>query len=284
MMSEYDEKRKTELLSLLERKGLDKLDTDIDHIIELENEMTNHKNMVMALIESGIISDLEFDIKIAKCFDVFLTKIASKFGEPLCRAIYDYLPGEELGFLVGYKENNLASIATKVLDSASSLKEFIESHHDGFIQEDAYLRLLHDINHISYTSTEVIKGINKEQQLISDIEKRIAYRLEIIDTNPVFQEDFSWGKPSVPITYNITKPVARANHLSSQQDRRALRRKKLRVAQRYADFKTTQYYGAYGNTTRDLKLDNLFRDIESEFSDVKADLISIRKIINKSEC
>lgn len=181
VMNEYDIARKKELKDLLDSKDIDSLSEDaLNALTELENEMTDNKNMLVVLNESGIVGDQEFDLKIAKCFDIFLTKTTSLLGEDLCKSIYDYLPGDELGFLEGFKENRLANIANEVLNMTSNLKGLIK---DSFQpdHQDQYAPILDMVELISNSSNLVAKGITEEHQLILEVRREILANIAIIN-------------------------------------------------------------------------------------------------------
>jgi len=100
-MTELDiQIRKEEIIEKIKIRNIVNITpVDIDSILEFESIMTNNKDMVLELNEQGIIEDSHLEGMISKCFDVFLIKVSTEFGEGFCQGVYDYLPGEDIGFL-----------------------------------------------------------------------------------------------------------------------------------------------------------------------------------------
>jgi hypothetical protein len=177
-MNEYDKNRKSDLLVLLNSIDIKNVsEDDLETVINLENEMSNNKNMLVELNENGIIDDLEYEIKIAKCFDVFLSKIVLNFGEAFCKKVYDYLPGGKLGFLDGFEKNRLAANAMEVSTISSNLMKMIDDNYD--LTMLAGFKDL--VNQISNRSNEMVKGASEHHQLISEMRIEISANIELIN-------------------------------------------------------------------------------------------------------
>lgn len=81
-----------------------------EKIYDLELELQSNKDSVVELFEKNIIIESEFIDKIDRCFQVFLKDICEEFGEDICKDIYDYLPGEEIGFLNQFKPHEIDGV------------------------------------------------------------------------------------------------------------------------------------------------------------------------------
>jgi hypothetical protein len=185
MMNEFDKSRKNELLELVSHHELQNvLPDDINIIVEFENEMTNNKNMLIELNENEIIGDLELESKIAKCFDIFLKKVVSKFGDLFCKSIYDYLPGEELGFIKGYEKNQVMVDALEISNASSSLRDMMSKHKE-LADEERYFPMFELVAHTSDTSNALMASINKEREMIAEIKEFLQKDINIINEHMI---------------------------------------------------------------------------------------------------
>ena len=183
MMNSYDESRKAELLNVISDSGVNQISSaEIDSIIQLENDMTSSKDMLIELNENAIVEDAEFQDKIAKCFNVFLKNIVKQFGEEFCRSVYDYVPDEELGFLKGYESSQVAIKALEVSNVSSSLKDLMENYVD-FTEGYDFRPMRGMVQVVSDTSREMLNEINEEYKVIAQIRKGILADIEIIEKN-----------------------------------------------------------------------------------------------------
>lgn len=179
-MNEYDINRKKELEELLKNKEIYRLPKDsLDTVIELENEMTDNKNSLVDLHEKNIIGDQELELKIKKCFDVFLAKIVSEVGEDFCKTIYDFLPGEDLGFLEGFKKNRLTNMAHEFAEMTSELRDKISEIY-GQPQREP-VAILQMVELLSCASDAMAHRIKEEHEVMVVINKGIMADIDKID-------------------------------------------------------------------------------------------------------
>jgi len=184
-MNEYDLERKNDLIEIISDSGFNNISSDdVNVIVELENEMTNNKDMLMSLAEDGILSDPEYQGKVGLCFNVFLKKVVEKFGVKFCNGVFDYLPTEELGFLEGKGSNRLESEARMLSAKSADLRTLIEEAIETST-EVGFQPMLSMVEVVSHTSDEVVKEITKEKEQLAVVRMGLREDIGILESNIV---------------------------------------------------------------------------------------------------
>jgi hypothetical protein len=121
-----NEERIQELLKLNSNLSLD----DATAIYNFEVELQNDKDLVIKALSRDILSEDEVAEKLNRCFQFFLRKTVGICGEEICKDIYDYVPGDSIGFLHQYKHreeeadgiNSIEITANKLLQATKLLE------------------------------------------------------------------------------------------------------------------------------------------------------------------
>ena len=141
----------------------------VEQIYGLELQLQSNNDRVIELLEQNIIAESEITEKIDRCFQVFLKDVAHTCGEDICKGIYDYLPGEKIGFLNEYKPREidgvhaieLASIelvnSIEVVAAASKLD--LESRH----------RITATSSHFKALSSNIVGRMYRRRAMLAEI-------------------------------------------------------------------------------------------------------------------
>ncbi len=152
-----DNSRAEELLSL--SSSLD--EAAASKIVELEGAMAHNKDLVVELNDNGVIEDDEIAEKIERCFQSFLTDVVRLVGQDICREIYGYLPGENLGFIGEFRPGDgVDEFDAAIQDLLEALGEVEGTRSSQILQASADLDL---------ASKSIMSRIDAERQKLGEI-------------------------------------------------------------------------------------------------------------------
>ncbi|MFZ6873243.1 hypothetical protein ACO0LF_14410 [Undibacterium sp. Di27W] len=127
-MSETINPRITEIKSRLPQNSFTETDdATVVELINLEDRMSDNKISLISLMNEEILEKTEVLEKIEICFQVFLKKAVKILGPEKCKAIYDFLPGENLTFLESKKVEVPSALAVNLGKKLKDL-EIISSY------------------------------------------------------------------------------------------------------------------------------------------------------------
>ncbi len=96
-MSSDRDSRKTMLGQLIQSELGGAFSSDmVDRVLSAEDVMTQNREYFSVLHARRVLTDQEFSSKVNLCFRVFVEQAAHLLGEEVCKAIYDFAPGEEI--------------------------------------------------------------------------------------------------------------------------------------------------------------------------------------------
>lgn len=149
-------------------------------IASLEKKLAHNKNLVIELLSQGIIKDIELKDKIERCFQLFLSEVADAYGNGICQDVYEYLPGEDLGFLNEYEPvDGVDAIKLAAVELTEAL-ELFHSFQTYEIQERVALKLASD--DLNAVSLRLSKRILHERKIIDDVSLNLVAEASVIRT------------------------------------------------------------------------------------------------------
>ncbi|EKO3506829.1 hypothetical protein LCL63_000004 [Vibrio fluvialis] len=160
------EERIDELISL--HSGVSA--TVAEKIYDLELQMQLNNELVIELVEKDIILESEVTEKINRCFQVFLQGVVNTCGEDICKSIYDYLPGEKIGFLNEYKPNEIDGVQAIELASIEIVNAIdLISTSRPTLDLESRNRFAAASNQFKALSSSIVGRMNRRRAVLAEI-------------------------------------------------------------------------------------------------------------------
>ncbi|MCF7495225.1 hypothetical protein L3V35_09200 [Vibrio sp. L5-1] len=151
----------------------------VEKIYNLELQLQSNNDLVIELLERNIIAESEITEKIDRCFQVFLKDVVNTCGEDICKDIYDYLPGEKIGFLNEYKPSEIdgvhaievASIELfNAIEVVAASKLDLESRH----------RITATSRHFKALSSNIVGRVYRRRAMLAEITNELDREVGVI--------------------------------------------------------------------------------------------------------
>lgn len=140
-MNDDSKLRMDELKLILENTSKSVVsDVALNALVLGEKNMSENRWYLVTLLERGILTESEVINKIEMCFEVFLKEAVALLGEDGCKTIYDYLPGEKIGFLHVTPDGNPNS------ELAAEIGETDLAGSDSQVDQQIFTSLLIDLH------------------------------------------------------------------------------------------------------------------------------------------
>ncbi|QQX82206.1 hypothetical protein JK628_10575 [Shewanella sp. KX20019] len=149
-------------------------------IVSREIKLAHNKNLVIELLSQGIIKEIELKDIIERCFQRFLSEVSEAYGNDICQDIYEYLPGDKLGFLNEYEPvDGVDAIKLAAVELTEAL-ELICSFPADKTRERATLKLASD--DLNAISLKLSRRIIHERKVITDVSLGLVAEASVIRT------------------------------------------------------------------------------------------------------
>lgn len=227
-MKEYNIQRAKELSNFDVRLTSD----EINEIVELENEMSDDKDSIIRLISKEILDSNNLNHYIEKCFDSFLVRVHELLGSNRCKKLYDYLPGEKLGFIVDKKQEKPLTLYDFGLEDPISELELSQQ----LVNVLKKSGIINVFNLASHSENDILLKKGTTRAMINEINSALSQRglrLGIFAIQKERSRGIIYKHYVSPATKSIRNPSCRAEFSARQ-----VGVKKMRVSKKVARNKT----------------------------------------------